>query len=209
MKDPVLVLGWIWAVYLAVRLGAEAVSWIVPRRSPDASPIAKTKWDPTPALVWLAREALLVVLVVGGLWLVLRDVTLDLVPSAVSAGPIFVRQMALAGILGWSLVVINWPAAMQLLRILLPAPASKNPEKERESERMGATIGVLERLLTIALMSGGPTAIGLVIAAKTLARHKELDDKPFAERYLIGTMSSVAIAVLSAMAAQWVWSAAQ
>jgi hypothetical protein len=74
---------------------------------------------------------------------------------------------------------------------------------------MGATIGVLERILTIALMSGGPTAIGLVIAAKTLARHKELDDKPFAERYLIGTMSSVTIAVLSALAAEWIWAVAR
>jgi hypothetical protein len=204
MKDPVLVLGWIWAVYLAVRIAAEAMRWFAFKRPAASTERSTNKWDPLPALVWLAREGALAVLAVGALWLVLRDLSWNLVPAAVSASPAEVRGVAIAVILGWSLVVINWPAAMQLLRVLLPKAASQTAE----NERMGATIGVLERILTIALMSGGPTAIGLVIAAKTLARHKELDDKPFAERYLIGTMASVAIAVLSALAAEWIWAVA-
>ena len=205
MKDPALVLGWIWAVYLAGRLGVEAVRLFVVNRAAAAAEPGVKKWDPLPALVWLAREGALAALIVGGLWLVLRDLSWNLVPAAVSAAPAEVRGAALAVILGWSLVVIDWPAAMQLLRVLLPADAAQTAE----NERMGATIGVLERILTIALMSGGPTAIGLVVAAKTLARHKELDHKHFAERYLIGTMASVAIAVLSALAVQWVWAVAR
>jgi len=58
-------------------------------------------------------------------------------------------------------------------------------------------------------MPGGPTAVGFVVAAKTLARFKELDKKRFAERYLLGTMTSVSIAVASAMAAGWVWALAR
>jgi hypothetical protein len=43
------------------------------------------------------------------------------------------------------------------------------------------------------------------VAAKTLARFKELDKKRFAERYLLGTMASVIVAMLSSIAAQWLW----
>jgi hypothetical protein len=40
-----------------------------------------------------------------------------------------------------------------------------------------------------------------VIAAKTLARFRQLDDRDFAEYYLLGTLASVAIAGISAFAA--------
>ncbi|MDQ3553211.1 MAG: hypothetical protein M3395_02220, partial [Chloroflexota bacterium] len=69
--------------------------------------------------------------------------------------------------------------------------------------RVGATIGILERLLICALVLGGAVAtIGLVIAAKTLARFKQLDDREFAEYYLLGTLASVTIAVASSLIAQ-------
>jgi hypothetical protein len=38
-----------------------------------------------------------------------------------------------------------------------------------------------------------------------LARFKELNKKRFAERYLLGTMASVTVALVSSLAAQWVW----
>ncbi len=62
--------------------------------------------------------------------------------------------------------------------------------------RIGATIGVLERLLIVAfVLSGAEAAIGLVVAAKTLARFKQLDDRQFAEYYLLGTLASVSVAL--------------
>jgi hypothetical protein len=71
---------------------------------------------------------------------------------------------------------------------------------------MGATIGVLERLLVVALTpSGGPAAVGFVVAAKTLARFKELRRKRIADRYLLGTMASVTVALVSALVATWIW----
>ena len=42
-------------------------------------------------------------------------------------------------------------------------------------------------------------AIGFVLAAKSLARFKQLDDRDFAEKYLVGTLLSVLIALLSIM----------
>ena len=58
--------------------------------------------------------------------------------------------------------------------------------------RIGATIGALERLLIVAfVMTGAIAAVGFVIAAKTIARFKQLDDRGFAEYYLLGTLASV------------------
>jgi hypothetical protein len=66
--------------------------------------------------------------------------------------------------------------------------------------RIGATIGALERLLIVAFMlTGAVAAVGFVIAAKTIARFKQLDDRGFAEYYLLGTLASVAVAVASAL----------
>jgi hypothetical protein len=76
------------------------------------------------------------------------------------------------------------------------------PVIPRQADSVGATIGVLERLLVVTLMISGATlAIGLVVAAKTLARFKQLDERDFAESYLLGTLASVTIAVASAAAA--------
>jgi hypothetical protein len=69
--------------------------------------------------------------------------------------------------------------------------------------RIGATIGALERLLILAfLLTGAEAAVGLVIAAKTIARFKQLDDRGFAEYYLLGTLASVMVAVSSGLLAQ-------
>ncbi|HVL53523.1 MAG TPA: DUF3307 domain-containing protein [Vitreimonas sp.] len=69
--------------------------------------------------------------------------------------------------------------------------------------RVGATIGVLERLLIVTfVLTGSAAAIGFVVAAKTLARFKQLDDRDFAEYYLLGTLASVAVALGSALLAQ-------
>jgi hypothetical protein len=69
--------------------------------------------------------------------------------------------------------------------------------------RIGATIGALERLLIVVfVLVGAEAAVGFVIAAKTIARFKQLDDRGFAEYYLLGTLASVAVAILSALVAK-------
>jgi hypothetical protein len=68
--------------------------------------------------------------------------------------------------------------------------------------RIGATIGVLERLLIVAfVLTGSTAAIGFVVAAKTLARFRQLDDRDFAEYYLLGTLASVGVALGSGLLA--------
>jgi hypothetical protein len=77
-------------------------------------------------------------------------------------------------------------------RVALPPPA-----------QVGATIGVLERLLIVTFMlAGADAAIGFVVGAKTLARFRLLDDRDFAEYYLLGTLASVGVAILTAIVAR-------
>jgi uncharacterized protein DUF3307 len=77
-------------------------------------------------------------------------------------------------------------------RVALPPPT-----------QVGATIGILERLLIVTLLLvGADVAIGFVIAAKTIARFKLLDDRDFAEYYLLGTLASVSVAIVTALAAR-------
>jgi hypothetical protein len=94
-----------------------------------------------------------------------------------------------------------------------PIPAGRAPagvagasaprsEAHASPARIGATIGVLERLLIVAfVLTGSTAAIGFVVAAKTLARFRQLDDRDFAEYYLLGTLASVAVALGSGLLA--------
>ncbi len=81
-------------------------------------------------------------------------------------------------------------------------PPSRAPQPRTPPARIGATIGVLERLLIVMfVLTGQLAAIGFVIAAKTLARFKQLDDRGFAEYYLLGTLASVSVALGTALLA--------
>ncbi len=60
----------------------------------------------------------------------------------------------------------------------------------------GRVIGLLERaLLYLFVLQGQYGAIGFVLAAKAFTRFKALDDRPFAEYVLVGTLLSACLAV--------------
>ncbi|MEW6082125.1 MAG: hypothetical protein AB1576_10195 [Bacillota bacterium] len=68
---------------------------------------------------------------------------------------------------------------------------------------LGAYIGMLERaLLLTLLLHGSLVAAGFVLTAKSIARFQELNDRRFAEYYLIGTLSSMLLAVASGLVLQ-------
>ncbi len=69
--------------------------------------------------------------------------------------------------------------------------------KVEEDHSFGWLIGMLERALVLLLLFYGELgSIGLIIAAKSLARFKQLDEKEFAEYYLLGTLLSLFLATL-------------
>lgn len=73
--------------------------------------------------------------------------------------------------------------------------------------RGGRAIGMLERLSTyVALLSGYPEAVALVVAIKGLGRYGELKSgtEGAAERFIIGTLTSLLFAGLCALASRWV-----
>ena len=83
-----------------------------------------------------------------------------------------------------------------------PQASPPRPERSASPARVGATIGILERLLIVAfMMTGAQAAVGFVVAAKTIARFRQLDDRHFAEYYLLGTLASVSVALGSALIA--------
>ncbi len=58
-------------------------------------------------------------------------------------------------------------------------------------------IGMLERTITaILLLCNQFAAVGLVITAKSIARFKQMENKEFAERYLIGTLLSLSVPMI-------------
>jgi len=110
---------------------------------------------------------------------------------------------------GWSFSI--GPFAGRVLADPPPrstAAAHDPPGADRERvtvppAQVGATIGVLERLLIVTLLLvGADAAIGFVVAAKTIARFRLLDDRDFAEYYLLGTLASVSVAIVTALAAR-------
>jgi hypothetical protein len=79
-------------------------------------------------------------------------------------------------------------------------PSWATPAPLGASARVGATIGILERILIVVfVLTGTDVAIGFVVAAKTLARFRLLDDRDFAEYYLLGTLGSVSVAIVTAL----------
>jgi hypothetical protein len=80
---------------------------------------------------------------------------------------------------------------------------SNSPQASVEYKR-GRVIGLLERLILFYLVLDDQFgALGFVIAAKTMARFKNLEDRNFAEYFLVGTFLSVAAAGCVALFTKW------
>ena len=92
---------------------------------------------------------------------------------------------------------------MVLIRAVLELPTL---QMRRDEDRTagaidiarGRAIGALERAIVLTLvLLGEYGAIGWIIAAKSLARFKALEDREFGEYFLIGTLASFLLAVLA------------
>lgn len=71
---------------------------------------------------------------------------------------------------------------------------------DQQEYRAGRLIGILERLLILFFVLVNQfTAIAFIIAAKGIARFKELEERRFAEYVLIGTLLSTGLAMIVAL----------
>lgn len=97
--------------------------------------------------------------------------------------------------------VIIWdPAAVFIKKLFLYINDQNSDTADNNDPQIGRIIGKLERVMISSLvLSGQLGAIGFVLTAKSIARYKQLEDKDFAEKYLVGTLTSAIIAFLTAI----------
>lgn len=84
-------------------------------------------------------------------------------------------------------------------RLVLRVSAAKTPPETGEaiSLRAGRTIGVLERALVfVGLVASSWEIVAAVVALKTVARYRKLDDQSNAEYFLVGSLASLLWAAL-------------
>ncbi|MFI3208452.1 MAG: DUF3307 domain-containing protein [Eubacteriales bacterium] len=101
--------------------------------------------------------------------------------------------------------LICWKPASIFIALVLEQFKLIDIEEENKNQEIcdigvaksGMYIGVLEREIILLLgVIGQGSAIGFVLAAKSIARYKQLEAKNFAEKYLIGTLLSALISIL-------------
>lgn len=91
-------------------------------------------------------------------------------------------------------IFAHWPSNWMIRKIM----KKWKPDEKEPSDKMGAFIGTLERVLTILLVGlEAYSAIGFVIAMKSVVRYERMQkEKAFAEYFLAGTMLSVLVALM-------------
>ncbi|HTT96639.1 MAG TPA: hypothetical protein VMF58_01205 [Rhizomicrobium sp.] len=99
-------------------------------------------------------------------------------------------------------LALRWGAffVKAILKLALPAGSTMDPNEIRR----GFLIGVLERmLLTIVVALGSFSALGFLVAAKSLVRSHQFEgpaSRDFTEYFLIGTLTSTLVAVCAGLA---------
>lgn len=158
---------------------------------------ALARWE-RPVTIFLADQALHGLTLLGAWWALTRPAWM-VAPSLPGWGLLgdpalawTARVAVVAGVLAF-----NHHGANAIVRGLLPDPYSVGDDDE---VRTGRIIGTLERYIVLLLAVFGQWgAIALVLAAKSIARFEELKQRTFAEYYLVGTLSSMLIAVVSGL----------
>lgn len=106
-------------------------------------------------------------------------------------------------------VELNHPIALVLRkRRLLPDDApgdgpSRRSRRGPDEAARGRVIGYLERAIVFVIIVAGTfESLGLVLVAKGIARFQQLQDRDFAEYFLIGTLLSMVAALAVGFAAR-------
>lgn len=86
----------------------------------------------------------------------------------------------------------------------VPMSEEKPAHKDEKEYEKGRLIGNLERsLMYFLIILDQIGAIAIIVALKSLARFKELDNKNFAEYFLIGSLLSLLLAAIPAIIVQY------
>ena len=95
------------------------------------------------------------------------------------------------------LFVIIWDPVAVFIKKIFCHILKGNDSLEQDELQMGNIIGKLERIIiSVLVLLNQYGAVGFVLTAKSIARYKQLEDKQFAEKYLVGTLSSILISLV-------------
>ncbi|SDP34530.1 hypothetical protein SAMN05660199_03679 [Klenkia soli] len=169
---------------LAAVLGALAVRRVEVGRAPRRRPLVGVRGDRRRG----SAVALVLVVLVGAAaalaWV--GDPATPWLRSAVALAAVA------AAALGGGPVVTAVLTAADPERAVASLRGDAAGVADPEVLRGGAWIGVLERLaLAATLLLGWPEGVPVVLAVKGLGRFAELAETPAAERFIIGTLTSV------------------
>lgn len=96
--------------------------------------------------------------------------------------------------------VVVWDPASVFVKKLFVYLSNSVENYDTNEPKTGSLIGKLERLIIIVLVIFDAIgAIGFVLTAKSIARFKQFEEQGFAEKYLVGTLASTAIAIIVSM----------
>lgn len=98
-----------------------------------------------------------------------------------------------AGMVYLSAFVFAHEGGNAIVRRVLP---DDGPESNEEDLEVGSLIGSLERWIVLLLgIVGLWESVALIVAVKSIARFQELKKRAFAEYFLVGTLTSVLVAI--------------
>ena len=94
--------------------------------------------------------------------------------------------------------IIFEPASVFIRKLFTSISSKTYPKENLEELKAGNIIGKLERIIiAILLLNNQFGVIGFVLTAKSIARFKQMENRDFAEKYLIGTLTSFLIVLIS------------
>ena len=147
------------------------------------------------------RTVAIMIVIIGAMFLAVTD--------ALTTNPLFETlkldqfHMVVVALAGTYLATIESNHAIALMlkgANLMPSSPTPGDGPENgaiDEPARGRFIGYLERMIVFLLvLSGEVNAIGFVLVAKGIARFQQLDDRAFAEYFLIGTLMSIAMAAI-------------
>lgn len=112
-------------------------------------------------------------------------------------------EMSESRVLTWlmALLLLHKPANIFIQKILVPYKPVSGEKENNTANNVGRFIGTLERFIMLIFISLNQYAsIGLVLTAKSIARYDKISkEKDFAEYYLLGTLLSVIVVMLTAI----------
>ena len=96
--------------------------------------------------------------------------------------------------------IILDPASVFIRKLFISISPKTYTKIYSEELKAGNIIGKLERIIiAIFLLNNQFGVIGFVLTAKSIARFKQMENRDFAEKYLIGTLTSFLIVLISVL----------